>query len=499
MSNPYTDIRTKQLPGLGRQTQMEVVLQLLGRGDHVSLVSPRFMGKTCFLRSLVRNPTLRDRFQGVAFCDVRHEPIPDNEAFFAYILKKLETDPEVSADWKEFAIPEPNVSAWTTLYDLGKGLASEGRRMLVVLDGLDQLAFNTGVDEAAWNNLNSLIDSGGIQFVTASCEGLDHLCLDPQSRGSLFFQRFGVPVALPALNEVDLSEWLGSAPGGSEAFDNGARAELLKATGGHPKLLCSLLTGLLDGATATQVREAASSMVQGRAGEVISVFNELRPDLRESLATLDVAGRTTPEARTGLLARGLVREGRGGRLEQSCSMLAELAERSQPGQSTLRSLFGAEQNYFSNAAQALQIRLSGLAGSSAHPVYRQVAKIIENLDDPADALMLLRRVEDEVYGIVERLVGRPFPNLLVQNPPGGFRHSDRFHNLRVVECLTNDSAGYNNPKLPRSIYVLLNAIHSAGNYANHVRDQTLSPGFAHASAVNVMELVAEMKLSGLIA
>lgn len=498
MPNPYIEIRTQQLPGLGRQAYLQSVVRKLQEGNHVSLVSPRYMGKSCFVRSLVRCPELRERFQGIGLCDVRHEPLRDNEAFFAYILKKLESDPGVSADWKEFAIPEGNVSAWTTLYDLGKGLKAEGCRMLVVLDGLDQLAFDPGVDEAAWNNLNSLIDTGGIQFVTASCEGLDRLCLDPQSRGSLFFQRFGDAVALSAVDEVELPGWLDCAPCGADAFDRAARTELLHETGGHPKLLSVLLSRLTDGATAAQVTAAAAQLVEDRAGDVLSVFEELSPDLREAISTLDEAGRTTREGRRALLARCLVREGRAGRLEQSCRMIGKLAEGSRPGESTMRDLFGSEETYFPNAAHVLRLRLSGVARNSPHEVFRLATKILENLEVPKDALMLLRRVEDEVFGLIDQVVGSPFPALLVQNPPRGFRNGDRAHNIRVVDCLTSDSAGYSNAKLPRSIYVLLSAIHSGGNYANHPQGQTLSPGFAHAMAITVMELAAEMKRSELI-
>jgi hypothetical protein len=363
---------------------------------------------------------------------------------------------------------------------------------------LDQLAFNSGVDEAAWNNLNSLIDGGGIQFVTASCDSLDSICLDPQSRGSLFFQRFGESVALPPVDEAELQEWLKVAPHGQQSFDAGARSELLAQTGGHPKLLNALLARLLEGASATQVTTAADELIQSQSGDLLSVFKDLTLELREALATLEEPGRTTSEARRALLARGLVRIGRAEKLSQSCRMIARLVEGSRPGESTLRGLFGAEANFFPNATHVLRLRLAFVAGNSQNQLFRHIIKIFDNLEAPDCALMLLRKVEDEAFHIIENLVGRPFPQLLVQNPPDRFRPADRAHNIRVVDCLTKEDAGYSNAKLPRSIFVLLSSVHNAGNYANHPQGQSLSPGLAHALATTALELASEMKVSGLI-
>lgn len=501
MSNPYLDIRTQQLPGLGRESSLKEVTRRLCEGNHVSLVSPKYMGKSCFLRALVRSPELRDQFLAIGLCDVRHEPLPNNEAFFAYVLNKLETDPDVCPDWKEFTIFDSKVGAWPTLYNLGKGLAYEKRRMLVVLDGLDQLAFNSGVDEAAWNNMNSLIDTGGIQFVTASCDGLDHICLDPQSRGSLFFQRFGEAVALPPVDEVELVAWLDCAPCGADAFDRGARTELLNQTGGHPKLLSALLGRLPDGGSAVEVKRVADSIALDGGSDLEAVFRELSSDLREALATLDEAGRTTAECRRALLARCLVAEVRGGKLEQRAQMLAKLAEEARPGESTLRNLFGSEAGYFLNAASALHLRLKQVIGISQAQIFRYVEKVVENLDKPECAVMMLRNVEDEAYREIDNCVAKPFPRLEVANPPTGFKYrgeNQRSHNSRVVEFLSRGDAGYLNEKISRELHILVALVHGFGNFANHTEGRHPSAGVALAGASAAIELAAEMKRTGLI-
>jgi hypothetical protein len=502
MPNPYLDIRTQQLPGLGRRAVLDTVLRKIQEGNHVSIVSPRYMGKSCFIRALAAQPVLRDRFEGIAVCDVRHDKFPSNEALFAYVLKKLETDPFISADWKEFTKPEGSASSWDTLHDLGKGLACENARMLIILDGLDHLALNSQVDEGAWNNLNSLIDSGGVQFVTASCDELDDILLDPQSRGSLFFQRFGASISLPPVDIIELNDWLKSASCGASGFDKAAQSELLAQSGGHPKLLAMLLSRMNDGAQGGQVNEMAANLVRDLASEIVGVFNELPLDHREALSTLEEAGHTTPQARKALLSRGFVRVGRNDRLEQSCQMIARLAELSRPGESTMKALFGDEDAYFKNMAHALQLRLKAVAGSSQGQIFRHIGRIIENLDAVDFAMNGgMRPLEDEVIKVVERLVGTPFPALNVTNPPRGFRwagQDHRSHNVRVVENLTREECGYSNPKLPRSIYLLLSSIHDAGNYATHHQGQPLSRGFGFALVTSALELAAEMKCSGLI-
>ncbi len=503
MADHYTNIRTQQLPGLGRKTQLALALARLDRGENVSVVSPSFMGKTCFLRALVARAELRKRFLGVALCDVRHERFADNEALFRCILKKMETDPLISEDWKEFTKSEGGASAWHTLYDLGKGLANENARMLIILDGLDDLALNSQVDEGAWNNLNSLIDSGGVQFITASCDELGDILLDPQSRGSLFFQRFGDSISLPPVDAIELNDWLESASCGASGFDKAAQSELLGQTGGHPKLLAMLLSRLNDGARGEQVSALAANLVRDLASEVVAVFNELPLDHREALSTLDEASRTTPQARKALLSRGLVRVGRNDRLEQSCQMIARLAEVSRPGESTMKALFGDEDAYFKNTAHALRLRLRTVSGFSQHPLFRHVAKIIENLDHPSFAMNGgLRLIEDEGAKVIESLVGQPFPKLTTSPPITGFKWNGdnyRSHNARAVDALSRPETGYTNPKMTRVIGVLFSSIHDLGNYAAHLpKDQPVTQGVALALVELAVELVAEMKRSRLI-
>jgi hypothetical protein len=258
VSSIYQEIRTKNLPGLGRHAVIDHILKQLKQGNHVSLAGPRFTGKSCLMRALVRRPELRETFQCVALCDLRHEVIDSNDGFYGIILRQLGGDlHEDAADWREFTEPSPGISAWKTLEDLVKGMKAESAKALIVLDGLDETAVSTSVDVNAWNNFTRLIDIGGAQFVCASRQRLGDLDQDPKSRSSLFFQRFQDPLPVPRVGLEELGTWLGDY---AKVFDEGAKTELLGQTGGHPQLLGLFLQRLCPSATthaATDVQAVA--------------------------------------------------------------------------------------------------------------------------------------------------------------------------------------------------------------------------------------------------
>lgn len=426
--------------------------------------------------------------------------MPDNEALFACILEGFSADSEMPEDWRFFTEIGESGSAKRTLDALAKGLARDKAkpRLLIVLDGMDEVALKSGVDISGWNNLNFLIETGSFQFVTASCDQLGNLAFDPEVRGSLFIDRFSDFVSLPPVDERELSSWLAASSCGESGYDRAAQVELLAQTGGHPRLLAALLGKLPDGATASQIASMADELVQTGHSDIRNVFTKLSLEMREALATLDEPGRTTSDAKAALLARGMIAVTRAGRVEQASKMIGKLAEASRPGESTLRRLFATEADCFANLAHVLELRLAATRGNSQHPLFKHLEIIIGSLHDPDGALKLLRKAEDEVVDIIKKHIGSSFPDFKLENAPRGFRSGDRAQNVGAVDWLTRDGTMYSNPRLTRAIHVLLSHIHDGGAFGNHYKDQPKTPGAAHALASSALELAAEMKRTGLI-
>lgn len=496
MNRHLHDIRTKHLPGIGRSELLGDALRLLEQGDHVSIVAPRYMGKTCFLRALLAQAAIRQHFIGVTRCDLRANVPVNNAAFFAQMLSGLYNDPGISPDWKDFAVVDPGGSAWETLFSLAKGLAAEDLRMLIVLDGIDDLSSQSQVNADAWNPMNTLVDTGGIQFVISSRDQLEEILLDSESTTSNFFQRFTL-IRLGPVTEHELTEWLSVMPAGEAGFDKGAQTELLNETGGHPRLLAALLSELDEATSAEAVRTRAKALVQGLPPELKAVFRELSQESQTTLATLQTAGNISKSTRRELMQRGFIRPANGDKVTIACRMMATLAEDSLPGETTMRELFGCQDAYFSNIPHTLKWRLVDISSNRGHTVFRHAEKMVKNLDSPGFAISgATRLIEDEIVKVVEKLIGAPFPKLNITSPPRGFQwRGERYRadNARIIDGLSRAEACPQDALLPRSVGVLFNSLHSIGNYVAHLPEgENVSPGVAHSMATLIVELISEL-------
>lgn len=496
MSTIYEHVRTKNLPGLGRELLLQSIVEKLIRGDHVSVVGPRYTGKSCLMRALAARAELRERFVCVALCDLRHEIVDSNESFFSLILRRIRQDATCSQDWREFAEPAIGVTAWHTLADLVKGMADEGVKALIVLDGLDETAVNAAVDVNAWNNLNDLIDLNGALFVATSRVRIADSDLDTKSRGSIFFTRFVQPIQIPAVGLEELDSWLGER---KETFDKGAKSEVIGQTGGHPQLLSALLHEVCqseDTIDVNTVQEAAQRLVNDRAEALISVINEMRPEWLESLSVLDTQNSPDAMTLTALRTRFTIKRDRA---EPSCRMLATVAKNKTPGEASLKALFGGEGDYFANIAKALRLRLSQL-GNGSTAIERHARNLVDHLDQPDFAIMVTRNLQDATLEAIHQteLAGRPFPRFEMERFPTEWREGNRAQNLWVIECLTSDRSGVKARKVTRSVWVLLSMLHNAGNFSNHRLKDEATRAFALSVATTSVELIAEMKRCGLL-
>jgi hypothetical protein len=257
--NPY-QVLGAGIPTLrGRKNEWNRLLRHLEKTtpDHVSVVGPRYIGKTVLLNALAA--CFADRqssFNACIYWDLRHGTPNDDASFYEQFALQVARPLRTVNEGAAVMLAAADGGTFETLDLVFKTLDEEHRKVLVILDGLDAVLLAGSLTKNLWDNLRSLAEPSSLRFVIGSRRRLRELCASPESRTSDFWNIFAPnPLSLHALKDDDWSELLSPFDARKVSFHPGARTELTHWSGGVPalaSLLCrNLWEGVGDGETVT--------------------------------------------------------------------------------------------------------------------------------------------------------------------------------------------------------------------------------------------------------
>ena len=215
--------------------------------DHVMVVGPRWYGKSvllCHLANAYRENS--GHYLTAVFIDLQHNTPNSNETFMQRFSEEIKTalepcEPELS---EYLGIDEGILAALKHVLD---ELASEGKRILVVLDSFDCVPFGTQVTRTLLDNLRSLAVLSSLTLVTGSRRLPREVCRTAAVDSSPFWNIFyPEPIRITALVESDWRLFLEPFRAAGHTLDASAEKEITNWTGGVPVLTCALLRKLLD-------------------------------------------------------------------------------------------------------------------------------------------------------------------------------------------------------------------------------------------------------------
>ncbi|HOW63729.1 MAG TPA: AAA-like domain-containing protein [Candidatus Paceibacterota bacterium] len=490
--NPYPlgDRRDARL--LGRCQALKLVLERLNK-LHVCVTAPQRFGKTVFLREVARVATANGFSQVLAWDLKRHTPGTDEE-FYQSLCREME---------RQLQVPGQDLAEWfremgpsfETIKGVFQELCEAGQKILVVLDAVEHVLQAGLVTKNVWDNLRDLADLSGVRFLTGSRFPLRQLCplySKTSPFGNIFHPK---PVRFGAFQSDD---WPGVLQPFAErhiTLDASARKELVNWTGGIPVLVMAVCEGLFescqDGQTLSkpEVDQAAEGVVKDYREHIDILWADLaesRLDFWE-LATQSEKSRSSliPDRIDELVHRGLAVEVGGNKLRGNCRIMERYAAQHGKVLPEVQKLFGAIEDYDRNIGDVFQLRLNALRGfnNDAEHHLRELLKAMPNSET---AKALIRNFADSC---LDALVQFEFPDETIDQQwigawksDGKLGNSDNDREIisgRVPQArgtrmkllgLLHDEKSAGKAKSRRSTFLLLEAVHKAGNFGQHAKE-----------------------------
>ncbi len=516
---------------LGRKVLFEQFCNELTKPTpaHLSLVGPRYHGKSVILHALVATMRQRsDAYHRVIYWDLGHNT-PQTDAEFLENLR-IRIAKEISDSHPDLAdYLKDKDSGFDDLHEVMENLAKEGKRILLVWDGFDRPLRQGRLTRNLWDNLLELCRMGSFRVVTASRRKLQELIRDEQSVTSELWQVFRVE-KVACLTADDLEHFTENLP--NHAFQAGALKELMNWTGGFPALVTWLLGKIAmdvpNGAVTNQhVNDTAVPDDQG-AGILDSIWQDCpapAADLYRHLAESGPqrAGDVPKPEKAALQDLGLARQD-GQMLLHTCRLMEKHVGAADPEFGALARLFGTWDEYAGNIRGILERRISQIPRFEDR-LFRMVEQGIENIPSyPDDCLNNLTNIEERAFDLIwdhEADDKKCFPVAVVSywssvslNLREDWRNriisemlkadergeanawsvpADRTAQLTLLQFLTGSHQTYSKSvaaKISKDTYTLLNAIHSFRNRSQHASGQAIHLGVAVSAIMLCVELLA---------
>lgn len=518
--NPYQVLGSTTASMLGRSREWEKLYRRLNKPtpDHVSVIGPKYIGKTVLLDAIARHfATCQSSFDASLYWDMRHgAPQSDDEFYQTFARIAVKPVSMINAELGK-ALSGPDGASFDMIQIVFESLREEHKKILIVLDGLDNVLLASDLTKNLWDSLRDLGQLSSLRFLTGSQHRLRELCASPESKSSDFWNIFAdSPLALGAFESEDLDQIL--APFGKRniTFQPGAGTEIINWSGGTPVLFSALCKHLWDevdyghAVSNQDVNSLAEKLTDDLQDIIAELWNDCSEEERGDLASL-ASGQTiksdqVPRTRlSALKQRGYVQE-QGGALKFTCRFVEHFAKDHGSKSTSLRRLFGTAHDYDNNIKGLLELRLGQLSGVDSDLLgYLQLA--VDNIEKPSIVI-------GQIRGIVNRALNliwdADVPNGLIpsawsaswkgydsegnpppKNPPEGAIPTSGSRQCFLLDLMTDSRKG-GSTRVSRSVFHLIDFLQSVGDFGQHLRGANVPPRFAVTTCIAAIDMCEQL-------
>jgi hypothetical protein len=508
-NNPF-QVTTPPIASMrGRAREMQQLRSHLQKEvpDHVSVVGPRFIGKTVLLNALGSYFAGGDRdFDACLYWDIRHGMPTSDDGFLSEFGGRLKGPIErINADAVKMLTSEG--SRFEVIKIVFETLQDENRQLLVIMDGLDGVLLSTDITKNLWDNLRSLAELSSIRFVTGSRRRLRELCASPDSKTSDFWNIFyDTPLAVGAFSPNDIGEFVQLFKKAGITFERGAETELANWCGGVPiatSFLCNRLWDKLsDGQTVSPdfVNESCERALEDGQDYWQGLWDDCSHEDRAFLFEVAKAGEVGEDDVNRKRAASLAQRGfltvADHRIRFSSRTLRRFTEQAGPSSTELRRLFGTPEEFRRNAKPLAEIRLQQMPVGD-QSLRDSVSVAVANLDK---AHIVLNQVRGFVNRALLMVWNSEIPDRKIPadwtfkwqdgstDPPAGTISSDDVgRQLRLLNFMTGNRRAAPT-RIRRSTYLMLNSLKGIGDFGVHLGNEILGVGFGIVVALLLIEV-----------
>ena len=526
MNSPrFAILGTEVPPMLGRTKMLQGMCNDLSKNSpsHLSVVGPRFVGKSVLLKALeAQMGGSESPYCAIIRWDLGHQTPSSDHEFQELLCRRLGAGLRDAGNEYGDDLLETVKDEYDEICEVMDVLHGEGRKVLMLWDGFEKAISGGRLSRNLWDNLLDLCRRPSFRVVTSTRAELHKLIRDEKSVTSDFWGIFERIVRVRAFDDADIDTVLMKLP--EFQFVDGARTELMNWSSGYPPFVLCLLNQIIDEYGSGKVEPDMINEAACRAMEkeprlcamLAQLWEDCPPRARDLYAVLtermslpaDEVGR---EGRDALIERNFASLA-GKRLQLGCRFLQRYLEGAGPDAGSMSRLFGGYEDYKNNIRGLLERRLSQIA-SVDERLSRYVELSIGHLpQDPELALSSLTSIEERSLDLIWRRElgdGRVFPRDTVCYWTSGGREgnklikkmmddnswevpSDRGRQMGLLQLLTGSVFGFDSraKATSKDTYVLINAVHCYRNRMEHPEGQGIDIGVAIAAIMTCLELLA---------
>lgn len=503
-------------PMLGRAGIMQRLWNDLTKAtpSHLSIVGPRYSGKTVLMHGLAERMRQEDSPYGaVIVWDIGHQTPDSNEAFLKALCRTLGEGLKVNGNEYGDHLLAADDNEYGELRDVLDTLHSDGFKVLMLWDGFDKPLSTGKLTRNLWDQLRELVSSPSLRLVTATRRPLHELIRSEESVTSDFWNIFDMtPVRVGIFDENDRIAILEKIS--SFTLKSGAKSELENWSAGYPPLYLTLLNHIMESGAAGEidnqvVNDAAGSALDG----VSSILHYLWSDCPEAAKNLyrhlvehsEIAVSGVGNSERALLAeKGFIKVS-GNRMSKGSRFLEQHIKSLGADAGSMVRLFGPWEEYRGNIRSLLELRLDQMTSLNS-TLRRFIQRSIEDIPEhPEVCLSNMRGIVDRALDLVwdaELGPERAIPeNWFTDWQHNGERGPESYwnnqfpmkrgHQIRLLQLMTGtQNSTPKTNRISKNTWVLASAAHGFGDFGQHIDGTEIHVGVAVSAVIVCLELAA---------
>ncbi len=411
--NPFPVLGTEPVTMRGRAKLLEQLCRHLTKPtpDHVSVIGPKFIGKTVFLRHLAECfKSGRPPYKTCFYWDMRHLTPDSDLAFKRRLGSELKGSLQpVLPDYAAEIDPQSDDIGQTiqTVLDILQG---DGLRVLGVLDGFDRVLATGSLTRNLWDYMLDLARRSSLRLVTGSRRRLQDLCKTAESRTSDFWEIFyDTPLRVGPFVDSDWEDMVEPFATRGITLDSSARKELINWSGSVPVLFATLASRLWEAHGAdsqiskSQVDGVAERMAAEHSSIMVSLWEDCSAEVQGDL--VDLASREIPlseipDSRSRAMEERGLAIASGNHLRSSCRLMQHHARTHGQGVANMQRLFGSAEHYEQNIRTLLELRFAQVKGGDAELAGYVDEAIVKLKPDPCHSIVWTRSIAERALKLV---------------------------------------------------------------------------------------------------
>ncbi len=513
-NQPFQILGTSVPRMVARESEFKALVSEIDRSspNHVSVIGPRFSGKSVLLQSVSKAQL---PFTATVLWDLAHFTPEGDDGFRESFAKRLADHPASELDEYRKLLRED--SSFSSLKTVFEDLRDRKLSILMLWDGFDRPLERGRYSRNLWDQFLDLISKTPLCLVTASRLSLRELIRNEESASSKFWECFGRTITIRPFSAEDCDQILGSLTGMS--FDKGSRTELTSWSGCFAPLYLTLINEVVRSATgavtATDVNEAAVKVADDRRDLIRDIWADCPSASQEVFGELLEVKESDirdfpPLDVEPLILRGLaVRNG--SKLRASCRLVNDVAASEGLSYGYLKRAFGDPETFAPTSKRAIAIRLSSLQGLDER-LRTHLHRCLEDIPrDVGNCMNQLRSVFDRAIDLLleaelgsDLSLSNELTDPWLQNndwqrictdvghAPTSAKQLDRLPRLLLLRLLANPPSSIERKarKVSRTCYELAQVCKTFDDFGNHTKGEIPSTETALAAMTVAIQFVA---------